>query len=932
MSRDKSVCGGELVARVFRRGGFSGRMEKTPPLKRRATPAGLKAAATRAICVALLHCLFLSAPTAVAQQTDNPIADPKAVVTSGNARFTILTPQLIRMEWVEDGKFEDHASLVFINRRMPAPEFKNEFENEFLVLRTGKLALRYLRRGGEFTRLNLRVEFELNGETVTWTPGSEDKGNLQGTIRTLDGVKGSTPLGAGLISRDGWVLVDDSESPLFDNSDWPWVMPRPTGKRQDFYLFAYGHDYKQALLDYTRVAGKIPLPPRFAFGTWWSRYWAYTDTEFTELVRGFQEHDIPLDVLVIDMDWHPTFGVKWWENKKDQSNHTLGWTGYTWNKTYFPDPPMFLDWAHRQGLKTTLNMHPASGVQPHEEQYPEMARAMGIDPATQKYVPFDITNKKFTENYFKILHHPLERQGIDFFWLDWQQEQKTSVAGVNPTWWLNYTHFTDMERRGKRPLLFHRWGGLGNHRYQIGFSGDTIVVWESLAFQPYFTATAANVGYGYWSHDIGGHMRARLGARPAIGQPQDPDYAELYTRWIQYGVFSPILRTHTTKDPQSERRIWAYPAEYAALMRDAFLLRYALIPYIYTAARAAYDTGLSICRPLYYDYPEAAEAYEFKDEYFFGSDMIVAPVATAVSEETRLATKSIWLPPGTWIEWFSGAELKGPAKLERTFALNEIPVYVKAGSIVPMQPKMRNTSEKPLDPLILTVFPGESGETRVYDDAGNTPGYKANELAWTTVRHATLADGTRKIEIFPVEGSFPGMLTARGYEIRLPSTLPPPRDFGAVRANSADIPYASEGAAPGWRYDGNTLTTIISVPKASVKQKVEVLVKSPAAARELIDGVPGKLARLRTAMDILNGTWSRGWSPDILIDAAQASRRMSLHPATAQAELQKLQRDFPTIIEEISKMDVDCSALMRALGHLGRAASCVPALKPVAPM
>ncbi len=920
MSRGKSVCGGERVARVFRRGDFSyiapGFSRASDDYAGRTQPrhAALKRGATIAFCIFLgLLFLFVGA-TSAAAQADNPAADPKAIVTYGNTRFTVLTPQLIRMEWAEDGKFEDHASLVFINRRLPVPEFKTDIENEWLVLRTGKLALRHQRGSGEFTRENLRAEFDLNGNTVTWAPGTEDKGNLQGTIRTLDGVKGSTPLGSGLISRDGWVLVDDSESPLFDNSDWPWVMPRPEGKRQDWYLFAYGHDYKQALADYTRVAGKIPLPPRFAFGTWWSRYWAYTDTEFTELVRGFQEHDIPLDVLVIDMDWHPTFGVKWWENKKDQSGHTLGWTGYTWNKIYFPDVPKFLGWVHQQGLKATLNMHPASGVQPHEEQYAEMARAMGIDPATQKYVPFDITDKKFAENYFNILHHPLERQGIDFFWLDWQQEHKTSVSGVNPTWWLNYAHFTDMERRGKRPLLFHRWGGLGNHRYQIGFSGDTETAWDSLAFQPYFTASAANVGYGYWSHDIGGHMHGKVAP-------------ELYTRWIQWGAFSPILRTHTTKNPEAERRIWAYPPEYAAAMRDAFLLRYALIPYIYTAARTAYDTGISICHPLYYDYSEAAEAYEFKDEYLFGSDMLVAPVATAVSEETRLATKSIWLPPGTWVEWFTGTRLQGPAKIERSFALNEIPVYVKAGAIVPMQPKMRFAGEKPVDPLILTIFPGDIGETRVYDDAGNTPGYKAGEFSWTTVRHARSEDGTQKIEIFPVEGSYPGMLAARGYQIRLPMTLPP----DLVRANGANIPYAGDGAAPGWRYDGGTLTTVISLAKTRVNQRVEVLVKSPAALPALVDGVPGKLARLRTAMDILNGSWPKGWSPDILIDAAQTGRRITLNPASAQAELQKLQRDFPAIIEAIGKMDVDCSALIRALGHLGRAASCVPALKPVAP-
>ena len=111
--------------------------------------------------------------------------------------------------------------------------------------------------------------------------------------------------------------------------------------------------------------------------------------------------------------------------------------------------------------------------------------------------------------------------------------------------------------KAKRALLFHRWGGLGNHRYQIGFSGDTISVWDSLAFQPYFTATAANVGYAYWSHDIGGHMPGAI----------DP---ELYLRWIQWGIFSPILRTHTTKNPEAERRIWAYPEPYSDLMRDCF--------------------------------------------------------------------------------------------------------------------------------------------------------------------------------------------------------------------------------------------------------------------------------------------------------------------------------------------------------------------------
>jgi alpha-glucosidase len=865
--------------------------------------------------IALLVALVALPSVASAHEPWNPVADPRAVVLDGRARFTVLTPRLIRMEWTADGTFEDHASLVFVNRRLPVPDFKVSHESGWLVLSTAQLTVRYRRAGGEFTREDLRAEFTLDGKAVTWTPGTEDKGNLQGTIRTLDGVKGSAPLGTGLVSRDGWVVVDDSDRPLFDDSDWPWVMDRPRGRRQDLYLFAYGHDYKEAMHDFTLVAGKIPLPPRFAFGTWWSRYWAYTDTELQELVRGFHEHDVPLDVLVVDMDWHPTFGVKWWENKKDQSGHTLGWTGYTWNNSYFPDPPAFLDWVHRQGLKVTLNMHPASGVQPFEAAYPEMARAMGIDPASQKYVPFDITNKKFAENYFNILHHPLEKQGVDFFWLDWQQEQNTSVAGVNPTWWLNYAHFTDMEREGKRPLLFHRWGGLGNHRYEIGFSGDTIMAWDSLAFQPYFTATAANVGYGYWSHDIGGHMRANLGAKPPSGQAQDPDYPELYTRWVQWGAFSPILRTHTTKDPDSERRIWAYPVQFAEAMRDAFVLRYSLIPYIYTAARLTYDTGISIVHPLYYDYPEAKEAYDVKDEYLFGNDMVVAPITAPANRDTRLATRTVWVPPGTWIEWFSGAVLQGPAKVERAFTLGEIPVYVKAGAVIPMQPKMRSTSEKPVDPLILTVFPGaDTGTTRIYEDEGNTPGYTASAFAWTTVSHSHTPDGTERVEVEPIQGSYPGMRPSRGYEVRLPLTLPP----DSVTAN---------GAAVAWHYDGPTLTTIVDVPSAAVTRRVEVVVKSPAIPMALVDGMPGRLARLRSAMGILDTSWPNGWSPDVVIDAAQAGRRMTLRPATARQELEKLQHDMPAIVDAITKMGVDCTTEAAALAHLGSAATCVPVVK-----
>ena len=838
----------------------------------------------------------------------NPVADPKAVVIVGKARFTILTPQLIRMEWADDSKFEDHASFVFINRRLPVPKFDQTELNagtaKTIAIKTSALTLNYSPSGdGRFTPDNLSIQLTVDREPVTWHPGQSDPENLQGTTRTLDGALGSKtkePIEQGLVSRSGWSLIDDSTRPLFDSADfrflegekspWPWVIERPKGDRQDLYFFGYGHNYSQALGDYTRVAGRIPLPPRFAFGTWWSRYWAYSDQEIEEIIRGFHENDVPLDVFVIDMDWHLNIEQLRAAGEEDKSDHSLGWTGYTWNKLLFPDPDQFLDKLHAEHLKTSLNLHPASGIQPWESQYPAMANAMGVDPATRKFVPFDITDKRFTTNYFNLVLHPLEKQGIDFWWLDWQQEPNTKIAGVTPTWWLNYVHFTDQQREGKRPLLFHRWGGLGNHRYQIGFSGDTFSVWDSLAFQPWFTATAANVGYAYWSHDIGGHM-------PGAVEP------ELFTRWVQFGTFSPILRTHTTKNPDSERRIWAYPEPYSSILRSSFQLRYALQPYIYTEARRTYDTGVAFFRPLYYDWPEANEAYTNKNEYLFGEQMLVDPIVAPADKISGLAKEQVWLPKGEWIEWPTGKHLTGPATVERSFSIEQTPVYVKAGAIVPMQPPMRFTGEKPLDPLIVNVWPLAPGSTNsytLYEDSGVATDYQRGLFARTPI-NATQTGDTLRVEIGPVQGSYPAMLKTRGYTLQFPADWPP----SSITVNGIAVNRADPTGKGGWSFEGNTLTTVIPVASESVASKVTIEVHRTAAQiahRGALDGFAGSLTRSRGAYEALQKTWPVGAVPDVLIDAMQSGDRLGYHPERAQDELKHFHQTLPHAESAVDKL------------------------------
>ena len=850
----------------------------------------------------VLGFLFFNAPTFA--QPLNPVADPGSVIIEGNARFTVLTPELIRMEWSNAREFEDRASLVFINRKLDAPHFTTRRDSGWLFIQTDRLRLAYHPDGDSFSSSNLNVSFDLNGKTVRWIPGLQDAGNLGGTIRTLDGVRGETKLEPGILSKDGWVLVDDSERPLFDNSDWPWVTVRPSTKHQDWYFFGYGHDYRKALSDFTTVAGKIPMPPRFAFGLWWSRYWAYTDEEFKDLVEQFRIHDVPLDVLVIDMDWHQTFDLRWGRSRTDQAGQTLGWTGYTWDRNYFPDPQGFLAWCDSEGLKTPLNLHPASGIQPHEDHYPEMAQAMGIDPATKKYVPFDIVDKKFATNYMNLIIHPLERQGVDFWWLDWQAWGTTKIPGVTPTWWLNYVFYTDMERKNAdRPLLFHRWGGLGNHRYQIGFSGDVVSVWESLAFQPRFTATAANVGYGYWSHDIGGHMPGEISP-------------ELYTRWIQWGIFSPILRTHVTKNGKAERRIWAYPDDQFRMMRDAILLRYSLIPCIYSASYKTYQTGVSIVHPMYYDDAEAPEAYDFSGEYRFGDDMIVAPVAVPVDSTSLLAEKKVWLPAGGWTEWFTGSHLTGPGIFARHYAEDEIPVFVKDGAIIPMQPKMRSTHALPVDPLILTVFPGDSGSCDVYEDEGNSLGYQKGNFATIHVAMRQTVTGGVDVRIFPAHGSYPGMKKNRTYEVRFVNCANPK----TVSCNGETVLFNDEESKEGWRYDGETMTLIVRTRSFSTDRSVDIAVSREyldGAISGVADGFRNKISRLRKVSQFINATsWPGDWSPDVLIHAEQTGNRISVHPEDLNKELAGLKSDLRALPAALDSLKVSSEVLIKARAQL----------------
>ena len=806
-----------------------------------------------------------------------PLARQEATVQSGNARFTVLTPQLIRMEWAEDGVFEDRATLGVVNRDLPVPPYKLTKLHGGVRIKTSALTLEY--KGGKFGQDNLSVSFRLNGKKVTWRPGMDDSANLMGTTRTLDRYDGyyvQDPDGRltrdvfdkGVISRDGWAIVDESSRHVFTEDGW--VAERPAGDRQDWYIFAYGHDYLSAVQDYIRIGGGIPLPPKWAFGYWWSRYWLYNDFELEDVVGKLRGYGIPADVFIIDMDWHETWGLTAKNAVKDAADQSKGWTGYTWNGSLFPSPEHTLDCLHRSGFKTSLNLHPASGIQTFEECYGRFVEDYSVRLGTKwpegEYVPYRMSQKEWAQSYFETVLHPIEKQGVDFWWLDWQQWPLSRyMQGLSNTFWLNHTFFEDSARTGKRPIIYHRWGGLGSHRYQVGFCGDTKASWGVLSYMPWFISTSSNVGYAYWGQDIGGHNEV-----PGINYT-DP---ELFTRWVQEGVFTPIFKTHPTRNKNLERRIWQFPEQFD-ILKEAFRLRYSLSPYIYTAARQTSDAGIGMCRPLYYYWPEAEEAYSFKEEYLFGDDILATAVCRPLDPATGLAERKIWFPSGSdWFDMSTGTMYKGGTVGDLSYTLAGNPWYVRASALIPMASPDIQSLQESSDELYILAVPGEGVfRTRLYEDDGENADY-GSAYAFTSLSREKTADGI-KVTVGAREGHYAGASAQRRIRLVLPGFAAPSK----VLVNGRELPYSRFKADGCWCYDGASLS--VTVYADATPADAETVIEC-GGSYDFTAGESGRLKRARAAAESVkyaqNAEDKYKWPDDDKMQWIAAASRITEDP------------------------------------------------------
>ncbi|MGN1421510.1 MAG: TIM-barrel domain-containing protein [Eubacterium sp.] len=609
-------------------------------------------------------------------------ADKNQVAEINGLRITCLTSRLIR---VESGSFTDLASYTVWFRRFDAPKMNVSCKGNNILVETDDVI---------FTIKSNKPYSVYFKDTKNTEVFSKQK-NLKGTRRTLDMTFGKVSLDDGIITENGAYLLDDSKSMLLDESGH---FVARNGNSKDYYAFAYGKNYRETLRAFYKISSPVPLIPRFALGVWWSRYHAYTQQEYLDLMAEFKRHDIPLTVATVDMDWHwvkdidKKFGIKY-----------NGWTGYSWNTELFPNYKEFLSDLKKDNLHVTLNLHPADGVHSYEDMYEEMARAVGIDPKSKKKVDFKCSDDKFWNAYFDILHKPYEKDGVDFWWIDWQQGKKSDMEGLDPLNALNHYHYLDNAESGQMPMILSRYAGLGSHRYPLGFSGDTAINWKVLDFQPYFTVNASNAAYSWWSHDIGGHH---------MGYRDD----DLYMRWLQFGVFSPIMRLHSTAIELLGKEPWKYKSEVYHCAKEWLNLRHKLIPYIFTMDYRTHTDGISLCEPMYYSYPEKNQAYNVPNQYMFGSELMVCPITKPQHKSINMGSVDAWLPKGRWTDIFTNQSYDGEQSLTLFRDLDTIPVLAKEGAIIPLSADRGNKTDNP-ESLEIWAFSGNGSFVMIEDNS-----------------------------------------------------------------------------------------------------------------------------------------------------------------------------------------------------------------------
>ncbi len=570
----------------------------------------------------------------------------------------------------------------------------------------------------------------------------------------------------------------------------------------DYYFFA-GPTPKSILTRFTELVGRMPLPPLWSLGYQQCR-WSYSpESRVREIARGFRENNIPCDVLYLDIDYMDGFRI------------------FTWNPSAFPDPRRLVSDLSAQGFRVAVIMDPGiktdsmyaayrSGLAADAFlKYPDGRIFMGdVWPGRCAFPDF---TSDAARRWWGDRMSDLVDVGVRGYWNDMNEPSvfNTPTKTVDLTvlhndrgLWTRHAknhniYGMQMTRAtyegllrhnpSERPFVLTRASYAGGWRYSSSWTGDNVASWEHLRMALSMCLTLSLSGQPFVGADIGGF----------IGYPS----GELFARWLQLGAFTPLMRAHSVIN-EKNKEPWEYGPQYTDINRSTIALRYRLLPYIYNVMAEASVTGIPAMRALMLEYPGDPRFAESAQEFLLGNDLLIAPVLWPDARQ-----RDVSLPSGTWYDFYSGAGISGGASMRAEAPLDRIPVFVRAGAIVPSQQEMQYTHQYAIDPLTLTVYPLTSDgslATQYYEDDGTTFDYLKGVVLRRTHTQQR-AGNSLAVEISPAEGSF--RPAPRGLLIKFVDIA---REPLAVMANGT--PLSKSDSLTGtvrsntWTYDATTRT------------------------------------------------------------------------------------------------------------------------------
>ena len=755
---------------------------------------------------------------------------PSAAVVRGNVRFQILSPTVMRMEYVPAGHFIDAPSVSLVNRNWPACPVQVHDAGGWVDITTNKMRVKYKLDSGKFEAGNLAVSWKDADGDRTWKPGDVDDKNLGGVPGDGGGTIKPPNEQPGALSRNGYFRLDDSGTAVW-NTTTEWPEPRPNREEaQDWYFFAYGLDYKLLLRELAQLLGPIPMVPRYIFGTWFMSCAAYSSDEWQRIVYRFREEEIPLDVVMLDSG----------------SSAAVIWRGFSWDPEQLSDPPAFFAWMKAHGIKVGVNEHYEPMTPESDTHFDRIRQALGL-PAGTRQIAHDIANKKYAQMFMDILHKPALDMGMAF----WEPDGSapSSMPGLDTMFWTRHIEYTGTERiTGKRAVIMCRLGVgssppvWGAHRYGLFFAGDGVPRWWVFKSIVRFNVRAGNILAAYAGH-----------AGPFGALEETLDH-ELYQRSVQFAAFCPVFWWHSV---HGLRLPWEYGEDCVATVKQFLGLRYQLQPYIYTYARLAHETGVPLVRGTYLEYPQQERAYTFTQQSLFGQELLVAPITEPGGGQP--VRQAIYLPEGEhWFDYFTGRIYAGGQVLSYECPLSRTPLFVKAGSILPMTPEMDYTEQGPNDPLILDVYAGKAATFRLYEDDGTSLDYRKGAIAWTPLSYQpSPPSGDHVITIGPTEGEYQGQLRARRYRVRVHGLLRPAR----VRVRGRLLPEKRRGDVTGegwvWRRAEQVATIDLPLP-VGIREAVRVTIEQAGEFPDAVavDTVRAFRARVRSIKTIQHLRWA----------------------------------------------------------------------------